>query len=541
MRRHTVIISAAVALLVVVLLVVGALVAGGPDDPDEPDPDAAPSPAASHLVVGLDAHPGDLDPHVSTSAAGRLVLEQVHDTLVGLGHDLLPRPGLATTWEADEDLATWTFRLRDGARFHDGSPVTAEDVVASLERIRDEGTDAHHLDVVEEVRAVDGATVEIGLTRPAADLPARLAASPRLAIVPASWLDSERAAPAPGTGPFRLDGDDTDDGRVVLVAAEQHWAGSPILERLEFVVAPDPQRRLRALRDGQLHWAADLDPEQVAEIEDDEQLRVVRRRSVDHWFLGFNVDLPPLDDVEVRRALALALDRREIAEAVRPGAASPTQTAIPLGSAWFHRHEPRGHAPEQARERLEDAGVESLELDVLATEDLPESVDLAGVVVEQLQAVGVEASVRTLPFDELLEELPAGRFALYTLGWTGGPDPDGVYRPVHHSEGERNYHGLADDRLDEWLDAARREPDRQARAELYRRVAERAAALAAHVELYHPHVLHAAADEVQGGRLRADGLVRFDAVRLMPPGDDQPEDDGDGEGEQTDDEADGIS
>ena len=152
---------------------------------------------------------------------------------------------------------------------------------------------------------------------------------------------------------------------------------------------------------------------------------------------------------------------------------------------------------------------------------------IAEEVAEQLAAVGLEVAVREVGFEEFLEDQAAGDFDLYALGWAGDVDPDGVYRPVHHSRGLRNYQGLVDEDIDDLLGAARQEHDPEARTELYARATEAIVDRAAYLYLYNADVLRAWSSDLRGVRVRPDGLTRFASAWLAEPTDplDEPTED----------------
>lgn len=535
MRRHTAILAVGALVAVIVLVTVAALLAG--DDADqagEQDPRTPPV----GLVAGLLGHPGDLDPHTGSGRSGALVLEQIYDTLVRPGPDLLPQPGLATRWEVSDDGLTWTFHLHRGVTFHDGTPLTADDVVASLQRVREQGTEAARLDVIAELRARDEDTVEVELDRPAADLPTRLGASPRLAIVPADAIDAigETGTPPPGTGAFRPLGPVDDTGAVDLEAVDDHPVPARV-DRLAFRVVGDHATGLTALRDGRIDWLSSLAPDDVEEVERDDDLEVGRTASVEYFHLALNLQRPPFHERALRHAVGLALDREAIVAAVREGAATPNQTAIPPSSGWHHEHAPFRRDLDVARSLVADADIDD-ELDLLATDAVDQSPAIAEEVAQQLAEVGLDVAVREVDLEEFLEAQSAGDFHLYALGWAGDLDPDGVYRPVHHSEGARNYQGLVDEDLDELLDDARREHDAGERAELYARVTELVVDRAAYLYLFNPDELSAWSRELRGVRVRPDGLTSFAPVRVVESA--GPDDGADAE-DDVDDEADATS
>jgi peptide/nickel transport system substrate-binding protein len=523
MRRHTAILAVGALVAVIVLVAVAAWMAGREGD-ESAEP--APQPPAVLFVAGIPSHPGDLDPHTASGVSALLVLEQLYDTLVYLGPDLRPQPGLATHWEVDGDGLVWTFHLRRDVTFHDGTPLHADDVVASLQRARSTGVESPRLDLVTDLRAPDDLTVEVELDHPAADLPARLGASPRLAIVPADSIEQldETGTPPPGTGPFRQVSPVDGAGGIDLEAVDHH-TGTPRIDRLHVRVV-DADTGLEALRDGRLHWLAAVEPEQVEQIEQDHALEVTRIPGLDYFHLGLNLQRPPFDERATRHAVGLALDREAIVAAARPGAATPNQTAIPAGSFWHHGHAPFRHDLDEAQALIERADIDE-PVELLATDEVADSIAIAAEVAEQLAAVGLEVDVRELDFEEFLEAQAAGDFDLYALGWAGDLDPDGVYRPVHHSRGSRNYQGLVDDDIDDLLAAARQEHDLEERAELYARATEAIVDRAAYLYLYNADVLRAWSSDLRGVRVRPDGLTRFSSVRIAEPADppDEPAED----------------
>ena len=516
MRRHTAILAVGALIALIVLVAVAAWMANGDhDESAEPAPQAP----AVRFVAGLPSHPGDLDPHTSSGTSALLVLEQLYETLVWLGPDLRPQPGLATRWEVDDDGVVWTFHLRRGVTFHDGTLLDADDVVASLQRVRATGAEATRLDLVTDLRAVDDLTVEVELDRPAADLPARLGASPRLAIVPADAIEQldETGTPPPGTGPFRQVSPVDRAGAVDLEAVDHHTS-TPRIDRLDFRIVGDAEAGLAALRDGRLHWLATVEPDHVEELEQDDALDVARIPGLDYFHLGFNVQRAPFDDPELRRAVGLVLDREAIIAAARPGGGTPNQTAIPASSVWHHEHAPFRHDPDQAQAALDQADLDE-PVELLATDEVADSIPIATEVAAQLAAAGLEVAVRELGFEEFLDAQAAGGFDLYALGWAGDLDPDGVYRPVHHSRGSRNYQGLVDDDIDDLLGAARQEHEPEARRELYARATEEIVDRAAYLYLYNADVLRAWSSELRGVRVRPDGLTSFASVRIAEPAD----------------------
>jgi peptide/nickel transport system substrate-binding protein len=374
------------------------------------------------------------------------VLENVYDTLVQPGDDLTMEPALAEDWETSDDLLTWTFTLREGVTFHDGSELTSEDVVASFERIAEEGANAFRLDAVEAFEATDERTVTLRLNRPAPNLLEQIGPFKGMAIAPAAAIEAGTLGDEPvGTGPFSFVSF-SPGNNVVLEANPDFWGDGPFLDGVEFRVIPDESVKITNLETGEVDWIDSVPPQQITSLEDSDDLVLGRVAGNDYWYLALNNDREPYDDPEVRRAIAFALDPATIAEAAKFDAATPNETAIPETSFWYLDYAPYGRDVDQAQQLLDDAGVSGLTMDLMVTNEFPETVTAAQVISSQLEEVGIEVSIRTEDFSTWLADQGEGEFDAFALGWLGNIDPDDFYYAQHHSTGGFNFHGFEDAR-----------------------------------------------------------------------------------------------
>jgi peptide/nickel transport system substrate-binding protein len=486
-----------------------------PADPDD-DTDDTDEPAADGgtLVAAIGGDPDQLDPHTTTSSFAFTVLENVYDTLVEPGDDLTMEPALAESWEVSDDLLTWTFSLVEGVTFHDGSELTADDVVASFERIAEEGENAFRLEAVEAFEATDDLTVTLRLNRPAPNLLEQLGPFKGMAIAPAEAIEAGTLGDEPvGTGPFSFV-DFTPGDSVEIERYDDHFRGAPALDGVRFQVIPDEGVKLTNLETGEVDWIDTVPPEQVDGLEGRDDLDFDQVAGNDYWYVALNQEREPFDDPDVRQAIAYALDIDVITEATRFDAATPNETAIPETSFWYHDYAPYGHDPEQAQQLLDDAGVDGLELDLMVTSEFPETVTAAQVMESQLAEVGISVSIRTEDFTTWLADQGEGEFDGFMLSWLGNIDPDDFYYAQHHSGGGFNFHGFADDEVDELLDDARQEIDEDTRKDLYDQAAERIVDLASYIYLYNPDIVQAWAPGVQGYEVRPDQATRFRDVSL---------------------------
>ncbi|NIL40846.1 ABC transporter substrate-binding protein [Salinispora arenicola] len=471
--------------------------------------------AGGVLTVAISGEPDQLDPHRTSAYHSFQVLENVYDTLVEPDANLAMKPALATEWSTSEDQLTWTFTLREGVTFTDGSPLTAEDVVYSYTRIIDEKLNAaYRLSTVESVTAPDPGTVVVTLTAPTPNLLASLGGFKGVAIVKKSNVESGAVKTEPiGSGPFTVASYTAGDS-IKLVRNDSYWGTKPKLDGVTFTFVKDPTVALQNLRGGEVQWTDNLPPQQVSALREDDELVVRSVPSSDYWYLALNQSREPYDNVEVRRAVAFALDRAAITKAAKFGLATVNQTAIPEDSAFYYDYAPYQRDPARAKQLLAAAGVTDLTMDLMVTNEYPETVTAAQVIAAQLKDVGITVTIRTLDFAQWLDEQGKGNFDSFMLGWLGNIDPDEFYYAQHHSQGTFNFHGYRNPAVDSLLDQARTETDQAARKRQYEQVAKRIVDDASYLYLYNPDVVQGWSPQVSGYQVRADRAIRFRDVSL---------------------------
>ncbi len=287
------------------------------------------------ISVVIVAEPLRLDPHDATDAPSALINFHLYERLVELTPDGEVVPGLAESWTISDDGTTYVFKLRENVRFHDGLPLTAAAVVANFERLLSPETALARADLispfVQSAAALDTYTVEIRLRQPVGSF-LRLLAHEALGIVsPLSIRASQenRSFRPVGTGPFALyewvPGD-----RVTLVAFQDHWRGAPRVAGLVFKPMPDGSSRAIALETGAADVAYPLDPIHMIRLRAFPEIEVRHTPSQRVIYAAFNLGRPPLDDVEIRRALNHAVDRDAIARHLLFGLARPWTRPSPL-------------------------------------------------------------------------------------------------------------------------------------------------------------------------------------------------------------------
>lgn len=467
------------------------------------------------LTAAIAGEPDNLDPHNTTAYFSFQVLENVYDTLVEPDENLEMQPSIAESWETSDDQLTWTFTVRDGVTFSDGSDLTAEDAAYSYNRIIDEElSSSYKFAQVESVVALDPQTLEIKLKQPQPNLLAALGGYKGMAIVSQENVESGDIKTEPiGSGPFKLASFRSGD-RIELTRNEEYWGEKPPLDGVTFTFVKDPTVALQNLQGGEVQWTDNLPPQQVATLEESDEIVVESEPTSDYWYLALNQKREPFNDVDVRRAIAFAIDREAIVKAAKFGNATVNQTAIPEASSWYHEYAPYSYDPDQARELLDDAGVSDLTMDIMVTSDYPETVSAAQVIADQLSDVGIEVNIRELDFSTWLDEQGKGNFDMFMLSWLGNIDPDEFYYAQHHSEGQFNFHGYSNPDVDRLLDDARVETDTDARKQMYDDVAELIVDDASYIYLYNPDIAQGWTPEVSGYEVRADRATRFKSVTI---------------------------
>lgn len=473
------------------------------------------------LVAAQGAEPDRLDPHLTSAYASFQVLENVYDTLVQPGPDLQMEPALAESWEISEDNLTWTFTLREGVTFHNGRSLTADDVVYSYNRIMDPDVGAANsfrFASIESVEAPDDLTVVVNLTRPTPNLLVNIGGFKGMAIIPQEIVDDGTIDTFPiGTGPFRFVSQSPDQG-IVLEKNPDYWRadeGLPYLDGIRFVQIPDASVKLTNLRTGEVDWIDGVPPQNLEELANDSSVVLERVPGGDYHYFALNQAREPFDNPDVRRAIAMAIDRDVITEAAQFGAATPNQTAIPASNFWASEYSPFTPGDtEGATALLDAAGVSDLTIEFMVSSDFPETVTQAQVIASQLAEIGVTVEISDVDFGTWLDRQGAGDFDAFMLSWIGNIDPDDFYYAQHHSEGTFNFQGYSNPDVDALLDEARVETDQDARKALYDEAVQLIVDDASYIYLYNPENVQAWGPQVTGYEVRGDNAIRFVETQL---------------------------
>jgi peptide/nickel transport system substrate-binding protein len=475
--------------------------------------------SSGNLIAAIAGEPDQLDPQKTSAYFSFEVLENVFDTLVEPDDNLEMRPALAASWDVSPDQLIWTFNLRKGVTFHDGSPFTADDVVYSYRRIIDQQlANVDKFSAVSGVTAADPATVRITVKQPTPNLLTNLGGFKGMAIVQRKNVESGQVATHPvGTGPFAFQGQKSGDS-ITLKANPAYWAGAPRVSGVTFRFISEPSTALSALQAGEIDWTDSIPAQRVAQLKDDDSLTLAVTPSNDYWYFALNEARRPWNDVRVRQAISYAIDRSAVVQATSYGTAVANQLAIPKGNPWYTPYDNYRHDIGKAKSLLRDAGAAPKSLDMLVTSEYPETVTAAQIIADNLAPLGITVNIRTVDFATWLDEQNKGHFDMLMMGWLGNIDPDDFYYAQHHTDGTSNAQKFSNAEVDRLLDAGRVETNRNARADDYAKAATIIADEVSYIYLYNPSVIQAWTTGLSGYEARRDGAVRFRTASMASGG-----------------------
>lgn len=469
--------------------------------------------------------PHYLDPAAVDSVYDALPVGQIFDGLVALDPGLNIVPALADTWTISRDGRIYTIHLRDGVRFHDGTPLTSADVVFSLKRLLDPAREKKsigfsYLQVVDGapefsagrshglpgIAAIDAHRVEIRLTRPYLSFLDVLAMDD-LRIVPEKAFTAmgEQAfhhAPI-GTGPFRFAS--WTDTELTLAANPDYFGGAPYLDRV-VILFPRPDEhdagnaRFSRGETEMVEPTSDTLPTLLA----DPAVEVHRYQDLSLSFMGLNTGIPPLDDIRVRRAIAHAIDRKSLAS-LSPSTRREAQGILPPG---LPSYSPAPKAlpfdPGEARRLLADAGhpggrgLPPLRF-FTAQSDSSAVAQSTEQLRANLAAIGITLEVHKVTWRELNERVEDNSAPSFQLGWVADlPDPDSFLRTLFEPGGSANYFDFRDEETGRSLERGASETNPLERARIYREIEKTVLDKAPLVPLFHSMGMIASRRTVHG-------------------------------------------
>ncbi len=448
---------------------------------------------ADTLVVAQSAEPRTLDPQAATAASDFRLIENLYDGLVRFRSGTLEiEPALAESWTVSPDGLAYTFRLRPGVRFHDGTPCDAAAVRYTFERLLDPDHPeadtgpfplAFFFASIDRVDTPDAATVVFHLKEPFAPFLANLA-YPTGKIVSPTAVKKYRAdfgRHPVGTGPFKFSRWDA-NRRVELLRADDTWQPAAQLRRVIFRPLTDDNTRLTELLAGDVDVITESPVEMIGAFRDRDDFQVIEAAGPHLWFLILNTRHGPFADQRVRRAANLAINKTALVEHLLQDTATVAAGPVPAAFGPAHADDlaPYPHDPDEARRLIREAGADGAEVTLWATEGgsgmlAPKA--MAEAIQADLAAAGLRVRIETYEWNTYLAKVNAGLGEdadLAQMAWmTNDPDtlPYLTLRSAATPEqGGFNSGYYQNPEVDALLEKARRETDAATRAALYRKI-----------------------------------------------------------------------
>lgn len=497
---------------------------------------------ASRIVIGLQAEPVTLDPaQLSDYNSSRAAMPMFEGLVRFEDGGTEIEPALAESWEVSEDGLTYTFIMREGVTFHDGTPVDAEAAKFSFERqidpnhpYYDTGEFAYAdftLGMIESVEVLDPTTLQIRLSYSFAPFLSNMAMHAASLVSPAAVEQYGRdfSQNPVGTGPYRF----VSWGRgteLILESNPEHWRGAPSVEQLIYRPIVEDQARLASFESGEIDFTVNLPVDDLPRLREDARFRFEEQAGMHTWYVVFNVTKEPFDDPRVRQAVAYAIDRQAIVEALLGGTGELAANFLPP-VVWGYTEDVQQYPydPERAQELLAEAGyADGFTVDFWIPQSgsgMQQPVEMGTVIQDYLNRVGITVNLqqfewgtyldRVIVPEEQAESLPE----MFEMSWIGdNGDPDNfLYILLSGDQFPPNGFNLgyySNPEADELLRTARQTTDQEERVPLYEEVQRLIMADMPVVPVDHESQIVVMNSNIEGFIPHPTGVFRFETVEL---------------------------
>lgn len=432
------------------------------------------------FVYHLNAAPGVLDPAKCNNQRCQRVMWPIYEPLVNLSKDLSDvRPGLAESWETSADGLTYTFRLRNGVTFHDGSRFNAQAAKLNLERNYLKGSRFYTAEppnvrerlltgLIKGVAIQDDHTLKVELQNRRLNV---LFLVPMVSPDALARYGSAIGDHPVGTGPFRFVSKRTDEVR--LAANDAYWGGRPKLHELSFKVIPQFEKMTQEFLAGGIDFIPEVEPVYVERIIGNPATKLLRVPTLSIYYLGFRTDRKPFDDVRLRHAVSKAIDVERVILFTSRGTAVPAYGPIPPGVEGYDPGLKKwNYLPERARQLLRDSGHSSgIRVSLVFNAGWGLFAEIAQALKADLSRVGIWVDlVPASGWSEVVSEVKQGKGDVFLYGWLIPlPDADAWLTPMFQTRSVDNLTRYGNATVDALLEQARGAVGDAARQELYRK------------------------------------------------------------------------
>ena len=446
----------------------------------------------SDIVVAVDADVDTLHPTDFSTTVELGVLNQIYDTLLYYSPDGTkdPEPRIAESYEISDDGLDYTFHLRDDVTFHDGTPVTADDVVFSIELYKASEYQGSQISMLSSVEATDEHTVVCHLDAPYSPFLQGIC-SPMIASKAYYESSEDDFVNNPiGTGPYKFVSR-AKGSNIKLEANEDYYRGAPEIKEVTFEVIPDSSTKAIALQTGEVNFA-EIDSATKPQLEANPAITIAEVPTSAFSYIAMNTEKEPFNDVKVRQAINYAIDRDNLVAVCYDGEAEVNSNICAKERFGYSDDQFQyTYDPEKAKELLAEAGIETpYDLgEILVAEKYS---NLATVIQNDLKAVGLDVTISVKEFNSYISDLQNGSYGITALNMTLEGDTQTL-----EMEFTSDYIGIAnnarysDEEMDKLFEQARTETDNDKRAEIFNEIFTKAQDEAIYAVMCNPMTLYA--------------------------------------------------
>jgi peptide/nickel transport system substrate-binding protein len=446
------------------------------------------------LVVGQVAEPKSLDPAVDTAVNDFRILVNIYDGLVrDKDGTLEPEPSLATSWKISPDGKTYSFKLREGVKFQDGTPFNAAAVKFNFDRMLDKNNPYHDtgpfplasffFSAIDQVKVVDDLTVEFKLKQPYAPFVSNLAYPVALIVSPTAVqkYGKDFGLHPVGTGAYSFK-EWVPNSRVILTKNPDYWDGTPSLDAVVFRPITDANTRVAEMLSGGIDLMVEVPPDSLSQFRDNPAFKIYEQVGPHVWFLILNMKEGPFMKKKIRQAVNYAISKNALVDDVLKGTATVANGPTPPALAWAYNDKlkPYPYDPEKAKELLKEADYHGSEITFYVTTSgsgMLEPVAMATAIQADLAAVGMKVKIETYEWNTYLSKVNAGlgsKADMAEMSWMTN-DPDTLpYLTLRSAawpdKGGFNSGYYSNPNVDKLVEEARTTTDQAKRAELYKQM-----------------------------------------------------------------------
>lgn len=446
----------------------------------------------SDIVVAVDADVDTLHPTDFSTTVELGVLNQIYDTLLYYSPDGTkdPEPRIAESYEISDDGLDYTFHLRDDVTFHDGTPVTADDVVFSIELYKASEYQGSQISMLSSVEATDEHTVVCHLDAPYSPFLQGIC-SPMISSKAYYESSEDDFVNNPiGTGPYKFVSR-AKGSNIKLEANEDYYRGAPEIKEVTFEVIPDSSTKAIALQTGEVNFA-EIDSATKPQLEANPAITIAEVPTSAFSYIAMNTEKEPFNDVKVRQAINYAIDRDNLVAVCYDGEAEVNSNICAKERFGYSDDQFQyTYDPEKAKELLAEAGIETpYDLgEILVAEKYS---NLATVIQNDLKAVGLDVTISVKEFNSYISDLQNGSYGITALNMTLEGDTQTLEMAFTTDYiGIANNARYSDEEMDKLFEQARTETDNDKRAEIFNEIFTKAQDEAIYAVMCNPMTLYA--------------------------------------------------